>query len=290
VANLKRLAASRANPHARGLRGPTAEYRPGDKVIQLRNNYDKNLFNGDIGTVTSVDATAGTLEAEFDGERQTFDRGEFGDLALAYAISIHKSQGSEYPVVIIPLLKGHFMNAAAQTCLPRHHPRTEKKSPWSSASPPPTRWAVRNRESKLRGHPPAAENRQHDRGVRLTSPHIQPACRRNGPPDPFSALPWVVRTSFVNGPGGPFLRQPMPNAAPSLTPAAPPIRPSRPLATGPNLLKFIASGLANPRHYTTLSAPISRMKPWISSPSVRFAPAPGLRAADAPRDSRRSPP
>ena len=109
VANLNAALQAALNPHARGLRGLTAEYRPGDKVIQLRNNYDKNLFNGDIGTVTAIDATAGTLEANFDGERHTFDRGEFGDLALAYAISIHKSQGSEYPVVIIPLLKGHFM-------------------------------------------------------------------------------------------------------------------------------------------------------------------------------------
>src|SRR5581483_1255377 len=82
------------NPHQRGIRTASGEYRPGDKVIQLRNNYDKNLFNGDIGTVVSVDGEAGTLDAEFDGERHTFDRGEFNDLALAYAISIHKSQGS----------------------------------------------------------------------------------------------------------------------------------------------------------------------------------------------------
>ncbi|MDB6094560.1 MAG: helicase, RecD/TraA family [Verrucomicrobia bacterium] len=109
VANLNATLQGALNPHARGLRGPTAEYRPGDKVIQLRNNYDKNLFNGDIGSVKSIDGVAGTLEAEFDGEKHKFDRGEFGDLALAYAISIHKSQGSEYPVVIIPLLKGHFM-------------------------------------------------------------------------------------------------------------------------------------------------------------------------------------
>jgi len=109
VANLNVTLQAALNPHARGLRGPAAEYRPGDKVIQLRNNYDKNLFNGDIGTVKAVDGVNGTLDAEFDGERHTFERGEFNDLVLAYAISIHKSQGSEYPVVIIPLLKGHFM-------------------------------------------------------------------------------------------------------------------------------------------------------------------------------------
>lgn len=109
VGNLNAQLQGALNPAHRGLRTVTGEYRPGDKVIQLRNNYDKNLFNGDIGTVAAVHPDAGTLEAEFDGERHTFDRADFGDLALAYAISIHKSQGSEYPVVIVPLLKAHFM-------------------------------------------------------------------------------------------------------------------------------------------------------------------------------------
>ncbi|MES2691990.1 MAG: ATP-dependent RecD-like DNA helicase [Verrucomicrobiota bacterium] len=109
VGNLNAQLQGTLNGDARGLRGPSGEFRPGDKVIQLRNNYDKNLFNGDIGTVIGFSAEAGTLDADFDGAHQTFDRGELGDLALAYAISIHKSQGSEYPVVIVPLLKGHFM-------------------------------------------------------------------------------------------------------------------------------------------------------------------------------------
>jgi exodeoxyribonuclease V alpha subunit len=109
VSNLNLELQRTLNPHSRGLRTPGGEFRRGDKIIQLRNNYDKNLFNGDIGTVTSVDADKGTIEANFDGERHLFSRGEFGDLALAYAISIHKSQGSEYPVIIVPLLKAHFM-------------------------------------------------------------------------------------------------------------------------------------------------------------------------------------
>src|SRR5690606_18557014 len=85
VANLNAQPQAAPNPHARGLRGAHGEYRPGDKVIQLRNNYDKNLFNGDIGSVVAVDPEAGTLDAEFDGARHTFERGEFGDLVLAYA-------------------------------------------------------------------------------------------------------------------------------------------------------------------------------------------------------------
>jgi exodeoxyribonuclease V alpha subunit len=109
VSNLNVQLQAALNPHSKGLRGPHGEYRPRDKVIQLRNNYDKNLFNGDIGVITSIDTEAGTLTAKFDHDEHTFDRGEFGDLAPAYAISIHKSQGSEYPVVIVPLLKAHFM-------------------------------------------------------------------------------------------------------------------------------------------------------------------------------------
>ena len=148
VANLNASLQTALNPHARGLRGLTAEYRPGDKVIQLRNNYDKNLFNGDIGTVTAIDATAGTLEAEFDGERHPFDRGEFGDLALAYAISIHKSQGSEYPVVVIPLLKGHFMMLQRNllyTAITRG-----RKKVLIVGEPAAYAMAVRNSESKQR--------------------------------------------------------------------------------------------------------------------------------------------
>ncbi|WP_438481287.1 SF1B family DNA helicase RecD2 [Oleiharenicola lentus] len=109
VGNLNTQLQAAVNSHQKGLRAVSGEYRPGDKLIQLRNNYDKNLFNGDIGTVKSVDLTKGTLIASFDGENKLFERGEFGEVALAYAISIHKSQGSEYPVVIVPLLKAHFM-------------------------------------------------------------------------------------------------------------------------------------------------------------------------------------
>jgi exodeoxyribonuclease V alpha subunit len=148
VANLNQQLQATFNPHARGLRGPGGEYRPGDKVIQLRNNYDKNLFNGDIGTVTAVDAEEGTLTAKFDGDSHTFERGAWGDLALAYCISIHKSQGSEYPVVIIPLLKGHFMMLQRNliyTAITRG-----KKKVFLVGEPAAYAMAVRNAESKNR--------------------------------------------------------------------------------------------------------------------------------------------
>jgi exodeoxyribonuclease V alpha subunit len=130
------------------LRGPLGEFRAGDKVIQLRNDYDKNLFNGDIGTVLSVNTSAGTLLANFDGERHEFDRGALGNLGLAYAISIHKSQGSEYPVVIIPLLKAHFVMLQRNllyTAITRG-----KKKVILVGEPAAYAMAVRNSESKLR--------------------------------------------------------------------------------------------------------------------------------------------
>jgi exodeoxyribonuclease V alpha subunit len=148
VANLNTRLQAALNPHARGLKTISGEFRPGDKLIQLRNNYDKNLFNGDIGRVVSVDLQKGTLIADFDGDQHLFDRGEFGDVALAYAVSIHKSQGSEYPVVIIPLLKAHFMmlqRNLVYTAITRG-----RKKVFVVGEPAAWSMAVRNAEAKLR--------------------------------------------------------------------------------------------------------------------------------------------
>ena len=109
VANLNLQLQAALNPRRSGLRTAAGEFRPGDKLIQLRNNYDMGVFNGDIGTVVAIDPEAGALTADFDGGRHEFARGDLADVALAYCISIHKSQGSEYPVVVIPLLKAHFV-------------------------------------------------------------------------------------------------------------------------------------------------------------------------------------
>jgi exodeoxyribonuclease V alpha subunit len=148
VANLNMELQGALNAGSRGLRTQAGEFRPGDKVIQLRNNYDKNLFNGDIGVITSADADAGQIEAEFDGDRHVFTRGEMGDLALAYAISIHKSQGSEYPVVIVPLLKAHFM--MLQRNLLYTAVTRGRRKVFIVGEPAAYAMAVRNRESKLR--------------------------------------------------------------------------------------------------------------------------------------------
>ncbi len=91
------------------IRMGASAFRIGDKVIQTRNNYEKNLFNGDIGLITGISPDGVRLLIDFDGEIHDFEKGELSDLNLAYAISIHKSQGSEYPVVLIPLMKQHFL-------------------------------------------------------------------------------------------------------------------------------------------------------------------------------------
>jgi ATP-dependent exoDNAse (exonuclease V) alpha subunit len=85
-------------------------FRVGDKVLQLRNNYDKEVFNGDGGVVTTISYEDQTVGVKLeDGREVNYDFGELDELTLAYAVSIHKSQGSEYPVCVIPLAMGHFM-------------------------------------------------------------------------------------------------------------------------------------------------------------------------------------
>ncbi|TVP82464.1 MAG: ATP-dependent RecD-like DNA helicase [Puniceicoccaceae bacterium] len=83
-------------------------FRIGDKVIQTRNNYDKNVFNGDTGVIKAIAADRSGLSIQFD-DLIEYTKGELSEIQHAYAISIHKSQGSEYPIVIIPLLKQHFL-------------------------------------------------------------------------------------------------------------------------------------------------------------------------------------
>jgi exodeoxyribonuclease V alpha subunit len=97
------------NPAGPALTRGARAYRVGDKVMQLRNDYDKNVYNGDVGVVLGIDSEEGTMTARFDDREVAFDAPDLDDIALAYACTIHKSQGSEYPAVVVPLLTTHFI-------------------------------------------------------------------------------------------------------------------------------------------------------------------------------------
>jgi len=102
---------TRVNPQLEGqpelVRGDRV-YRRGDKVMQLKNDYDKSVYNGDIGTIHMIDPT-GHVRVEFDGRMVVYQKTELDQLVHAYAVSIHKSQGSEYAAVVIPLVTQHFV-------------------------------------------------------------------------------------------------------------------------------------------------------------------------------------
>ena len=80
-----------------------------DKVIQTENDYDKDVFNGDIGTVERIDPVNHEVTVRFDERRVKYDFGELDEVSLAYAVTIHKSQGSEFPAVVIPIATQHYM-------------------------------------------------------------------------------------------------------------------------------------------------------------------------------------
>ena len=96
-----------SSPHEL-LRGGRT-FRTGDKVMQIRNNYDKDVYNGDIGRIISIDSEVQEVSVNFDGKPVTYDFADLDEIVLAYAISVHKSQGSEYPAVIMPLLTQHYL-------------------------------------------------------------------------------------------------------------------------------------------------------------------------------------
>ena len=83
-------------------------YGPGDKVMQVANDYERDVFNGDLGIVTGLDMEEGALTVSFEGRPVEYGFGELDELVLAYATTIHKAQGSEYPVVVIPLMTQHY--------------------------------------------------------------------------------------------------------------------------------------------------------------------------------------
>ena len=97
------------NPNGFELTRGGRKYRAGDKVMQIRNNYDKEVYNGDIGVITVIDPEAQSIGVSVDGREVIYDYSELDELVLAYAVSIHKSQGSEYPVVVIPVMTQHYV-------------------------------------------------------------------------------------------------------------------------------------------------------------------------------------
>lgn len=84
-------------------------FRTGDRVMQTRNNYDKNVFNGEQGRVIFVDESSRKFTVQFDAVMAEYDSSDFDELSLAYAVTVHKSQGSEYPVVLMPVLNQHYI-------------------------------------------------------------------------------------------------------------------------------------------------------------------------------------
>jgi len=109
AANLNAVLQEALNPGRPGIIRGGNEYRLGDKVMQIRNDYEKEVFNGDIGRISQVNRELAEVTIAFDGREIVFDSSDLDQVVLAYAISIHKSQGSEYPAVIIPILSQHYL-------------------------------------------------------------------------------------------------------------------------------------------------------------------------------------
>jgi exodeoxyribonuclease V alpha subunit len=109
VENLNLELQKRLNPQGEGLKAGLREYRVRDKVMQLRNDYEKDVFNGDIGTILHADKAKFRVFVDFDGRTVSYEKDEINDITLAYAVSVHKAQGSEYQAVIMPLMTQHFI-------------------------------------------------------------------------------------------------------------------------------------------------------------------------------------
>jgi len=109
ASNLNRLLQDVLNPHGFQIERGGQRLRVGDKVMQIKNNYDKDVYNGDIGIIQFIDLDNQEVTVDFYGKRVKYDFSELDELMLAYAISVHKAQGSEYPAVIIPIVTQHYV-------------------------------------------------------------------------------------------------------------------------------------------------------------------------------------
>ncbi len=108
IIHLNQVLQKALNPESEENKDHASGFRPGDKVMHLKNNYQKDVFNGDIGVIHTVDRENGTLSVDYDSRIVTYEEAELDEITLAYAISVHKSQGSEYPAVIVPITTQHF--------------------------------------------------------------------------------------------------------------------------------------------------------------------------------------
>jgi exodeoxyribonuclease V alpha subunit len=97
------------NPGQSVITRGSQSFRIHDKVMQIKNNYDKEVFNGDIGRIKRIDTESHEVKVSFDGRYVVYDYADLDEIVLAYAVSVHKSQGSEFPAVVIPILTQHYM-------------------------------------------------------------------------------------------------------------------------------------------------------------------------------------
>jgi exodeoxyribonuclease V alpha subunit len=107
--NLNRELQQLLNPTDEGIVRGEKRFRVGDKVMQIRNNYDREVFNGDIGRIGSMDVTGQQITVIFDGRPVVYEFGDLEELVLAYAVSVHKSQGSEFAAVVMPVVTQHYV-------------------------------------------------------------------------------------------------------------------------------------------------------------------------------------
>lgn len=106
---MNRVLRDKLNPKGDEIQSGSGYFRTGDKIIQTKNNYEKEVFNGDLGFIKSIDQDGGELIIDFDGKRKRYFQSELDQVDLAYTISVHKAQGSEYQAIILPLVTQHYI-------------------------------------------------------------------------------------------------------------------------------------------------------------------------------------
>jgi exodeoxyribonuclease V alpha subunit len=109
AANLNAELQKALNPSQDELVRTGKVFKRGDKVMQIRNNYDKEVFNGDVGRISRIDREAQEVIVQYDGRPVSYEYSELDEIVVAYAVSVHKSQGSEYPVIVMPVHTQHYM-------------------------------------------------------------------------------------------------------------------------------------------------------------------------------------